>query len=90
MVSKEEKRLELLEQMRKSKSNWKKGDIEKLYKEFGFVIRHGGSHDVVTHPEFPKLRATLARHKALPKGYVQFAVKLVDQLLELKKEGNNG
>ena len=90
MVSKPEKRLELLEQMRRSKSNWRKEDIEKLYREFGFIIRHGGSHDVVTHPEFPKLRATLARHKALPKGYVQFAVKLIDQLLELQKEGNNG
>lgn len=90
MVSKVKKRLELLEQMRKSKSNWKKEDIEKLYREFGFVIRHGSSHDVVSHPEFPKLRATLARHRALPKGYVQFAVKLIDQLLELKKEGNNG
>ncbi|MEW6405090.1 MAG: hypothetical protein AB1649_25110 [Chloroflexota bacterium] len=90
MVSKADKRLELLEQMRKSKSNWKKEDIERLYKEFGFILRHGGSHDVVTHPKFPKLRATLARHKALPKGYVQFAVKLIDQLLELQKEGDNG
>jgi hypothetical protein len=89
MVSKAQKRLDLLEQMRRSKSNWKKEDIEKLYKEFGFIIRHGSNHDIVTHPEFPKLRATLARHKALPKGYVQFAVKLIDQLLELQKEGNN-
>jgi hypothetical protein len=90
MVPKPEKRLELLEQMRRSKSNWRKEDIEKLYREFGFIVRHGSSHDVVTHPEFPKLRATLARHKALPKGYVQFAVKLIDQLLELQKEGNDG
>jgi hypothetical protein len=89
MVSKAQKRLDLLEQMRKSKSNWKKEDIEKLYKEFGFIIRHGSNHDIVTHPEFPKLRATLARHRALPKGYVQFAVKLIDQLLELQKEGSN-
>lgn len=85
MVSKAEKRLELLEQMRKSKSNWKKEDIEKLYKEFGFIMRHGSNHDIVLHPEFPMLRATLARHKALPKGYVQFAVKLIDRLLELQK-----
>jgi len=85
MVSKAEKRLELLEQMRKSKSNWKKEDIEKLYKEFGFIMRHGSNHDIVLHPEFPMLRATLARHKALPKGYVQFAVKLIERLLELQK-----
>ncbi|RJP50815.1 MAG: hypothetical protein C4586_05240 [Anaerolineaceae bacterium] len=85
MVSKAEKRLELLEQMRKSKSNWKKEDIERLYREFGFIMRHGSNHDIVLHPEFPMLRATLARHKALPKGYVQFAVKLIDRLLELQK-----
>jgi len=88
MVSKAEKRLELLERMRKSKSNWKKEDIERLYKEFGFILRHGSNHDIVSHPDFPNLRATLARHKALPTGYVQFAVKLVDRLLELQKEGN--
>jgi len=89
MASKAEKRLELLEQMRKSKSNWKREDIERIYKEFGFILRHGSNHDVVSHPEFPILRATLARHKALPKGYIQFAVKLIDRLLELQKEGNN-
>lgn len=89
MVSKAEKRLELLEQMRRSKSNWKKEDIERLYKEFGFVLRHGSNHDIISHPDFPTLRATLARHKALPKGYVQFAVKLVEKLLELQKEGSN-
>jgi len=89
MTSKAQKRLDLLERMRKSKSNWKMEDLERLYKEFGFVIRHGSNHDIVSHPTFPKLRATLARHKPLPKGYVQFAVKLVDKLLELQKEGSN-
>lgn len=48
-------------------------------------MRHGSNHDIVLHPEFPMLRATLARHKALPKGYVQFAVKLIERLLELQK-----
>lgn len=90
MVSKSEKRLEFLEQMRRSKANWKKQDIEKLYWEFSFTIRHGGSHDIVAHPEFPALRATLARHNKLPKGYVQFAVKLIDRLLELETRGKNG
>jgi hypothetical protein len=89
MVSKAEKRLELLEQMRKSKANWKRDDIERLYKEFGFVIRHGSNHDIVTHPEYPILRATLARHRSLPKGYIQFAVKLIDKLLEIQKAGTN-
>jgi hypothetical protein len=83
MPSKAEK---LLEQMRTSKSNWKRADLDKLYKGFGFVISHGGSHDIVKHPTFRELRATLPRHRELAKGYVEFAVKLIDRLLELQKE----
>ncbi|MDI6770316.1 MAG: type II toxin-antitoxin system HicA family toxin [Anaerolineales bacterium] len=83
MPSKAEK---LLEQMRNSKSNWKRADLDKLYEEFGFVISHGGSHDIVKHPDFPLLRTSLPRHRVLAKGYVEFAVKLVDRLLELQKE----
>jgi len=86
MPSKAEK---LLEQMRNSKSNWKRGDLDKLYEGFGFSISHGGSHDIIKHPKFPQLRATLPRHWELAKGYVEFAVKLIDQLLELQK-GSEG
>jgi len=83
MPSKAEK---LLEQMRNSKSNWKRADLDRLYEGFGFVVSHGGSHDIVKHPDFPSLRATLPRHRELAKGYVEFAVKLIDRLLELRKE----
>jgi predicted RNA binding protein YcfA (HicA-like mRNA interferase family) len=76
----------LLEQMRNSKSNWKRTDLDKLYEGFGFVISHGGSHDIVKHPDFPRLRTSLPRHRILAKGYVEFAVKLVDRLLEFQKE----
>jgi hypothetical protein len=83
MPSKAEK---LLEQMRSSKSNWKRADLDTLYEGFGFIITHGGSHDIVKHPNFPELRATLPRHRVLAKGYVEFAVKLIGRLLELQKE----
>ena len=83
MFSKAEK---LLEQMRNSKSNWKRADLDTLYEGFGFVIKHGVSHDIAKHPNFPELRATLPRHRQLAKGYVEFAVKLVDKLLELQTE----
>lgn len=83
MPSKAEK---LLEQMKNSKSNWKRADLDTLYEGFGFVIKHGGNHDIVKHPKFPELRATLPRHRQLAKGYVEFAVKLVEKLLELQKE----
>ena len=83
MLSKAEK---LLEQMRSSKSNWKRADLDTLYEGFGFVITHGGSHDIVKHPDFPELRATLPRHRVLAKGYVEFEVKLIGRLLEFQKE----
>lgn len=83
MPSKAEK---LLEQMKNSKSNWKRADLDTLYEGFGFVIKHGSNHDIYKHPKFPELRATLPRHRQLAKGYVEFAVKLVEKLLELQKE----
>jgi hypothetical protein len=49
-------------------------------------MSHGGNHDIVKHPSYPFLRTTLPRHRELAKGYVEFAVKLVDRLLELQKE----
>lgn len=42
-----------------------------------------GKHDVVTHPDYPTLRATLPRHGGIAKGYVLFAVELVDRLKQL-------
>jgi predicted RNA binding protein YcfA (HicA-like mRNA interferase family) len=82
MTSKAEK---LLEQMRNSKTGWKRADLDKLYKGFGFVIKHGSNHDIMKHPDFPELRATLPRHRELARGYVEFAVKLIDRLNELQK-----
>lgn len=82
MPSKAEK---LLEKMRRTKSNWKRADLDALYQGFGFIITHGANHDVVKHPAFPQLRATLPRHRELAKGYVEYAVKLGDRLLELQR-----
>jgi hypothetical protein len=83
MPSKAEK---LLEQMRNSKSNWKRDDLSKLYIGFGFIITHGANHDIIKHPDFPRLRTTLPRHRVLAKGYVEFAVKLITELQALQKE----
>jgi hypothetical protein len=75
----------LLEQMRISKANWKTTDIARLYEGFGFIITHGANHDKIKHPDFPELRTTLPRHREVAKVYVEIAVTLVDQLLELQK-----
>jgi len=67
MVPKPEKRLELLEQMRKSKSNWKKEDIEKLYKEFGFTIRHAAVTMLLHTQSFQNYELLLPDTKPFPK-----------------------
>ena len=85
MTSKAEK---LLEQMRQSKANWKRKDLDKLYEGFGFIITHGSRHDKVKHPDFIKvreLRGTLPRHRFIDKVYVDDAIKRIDRLLELMK-----
>jgi len=36
------------------------------------------------HPDFPELKATVTRHRSLPMGYIQFAIKLIDRLKKIK------
>lgn len=74
----------LLERMRRSKSGWKRTDLDKLYEGYGFTIRHGSNHDVVTHPDYPQLRETLPRHNKVAIYLVRKAVKLVDKLIQLQ------
>jgi hypothetical protein len=72
--------------MRRSKAGWKREDIDTLYLGFGFIITPGKSHDIVKHPDFPQLRDVLPRHKFIAKGYVNDAIKLIEELERLKKD----
>jgi hypothetical protein len=72
--------------MRQSAANWTREDLERLYEGFGFNIRHGSKHDIVKHPDYPQLRATLPRHTTLAKAYIRTAVKLIDELENLRGE----
>lgn len=74
----------LLDKMRNSKNGWNRKDIDSLYLGFGFIMKHGSSHDIIVHPVYPQLRTTLPRHTFLAKGYVEFAVSMIDKLLELQ------
>ena len=76
----------LLDRMRASKSGWKRTDLDKLYLAFGFVIIHGAKHDIVKHPKYLFLRATIPRHNEIATGYIQYAIKLIDRM----KEEENG
>ena len=77
----------LLERMRASKAGWSRNEVAALYEQYGFAIRQGSSHDIVSHPEYPELRATLPRHDELAKAYVVHAVRLITRLKELRSGG---
>ena len=79
----------LLEKMRRSKSGWKYVDLDRLYRGLGFEKHEGGKHILYIHPAFPHIRATVTRHRSLPIGYIQHAIKSVDQLKQLLKGGNS-
>lgn len=62
--------------------------MDNLYSGFGFKIRHGSDHDVVSHPDFTdhlELRATLPRHSELATAYVRQAVVRIEILQELQR-----
>ncbi|MEO8610009.1 MAG: type II toxin-antitoxin system HicA family toxin [Chloroflexota bacterium] len=70
----------LLERMKASLNNWKYTDLERLYKGFGFEVRHGGNHDIFTHPDYPEIQQSVARHPKLSKAYVQDAIDAINKL----------
>lgn len=75
----------LLGRMRASKTGWKRNDLDRLYEGFGLIIKHGGGHDKVYHPDYPQIFAFLPRHTKLARGYVEEAVKNIDKLISLKE-----
>lgn len=81
-----EKASKLLERMRVSKTNWKRHDLETLYRGFGFVIESRTNHDLVSHPDFPQLISYLPRHTKIAKYVVEQAVRLVDELKKLQED----
>lgn len=77
----------LLERARGSAAGWTRNDLNRLYLAFGFVIESGSKHDVVKHPDYPQLRATLPRHTGdLALGYISYAVRLIEGLSKLAQE----
>ena len=80
-----EKKDKLLARAISSPAQWKRKDIDGLYKAYGFIIISGAKHDIVKHPDFPGLRATLPRHTSVHKVYVETAVVIIKKLLELKE-----
>ena len=74
----------LRKRMSASTSGWGWRDLDRIYISYGFKKREGSKHTVYSHPVHPHLRATVARHRSLPKGYVTTALRLVSELERLE------
>lgn len=84
--------LDLLEAMRRTRSGWGEQHFDRLYRSFGFqeITRPRAPHRVYVHPAHPHLRATVARHRSLAKGYAAMAVRLIDTLLAIERRERSG
>jgi hypothetical protein len=71
----------LLVRMRASKVGWGPNDLHTLYKGFEFRCREGARHRIYIHTRYPDIRDTVSRHGELPIGYVQDALKNIDEVL---------
>lgn len=76
----------LFARMQATKAGWGWQDLRTLYVSFGFDMRDKGKHTVFRHPKWKTLRATVARHRSLPIGYIQTAIRLITELKRLKGE----
>jgi hypothetical protein len=80
----------LLEQMRVSKKNWKRRDLETLYEGFGFIIESSrGPHDKVVHPDYRMLITSLPRHRELAVYLVDEAIRMIEKL-KILEQGKKG
>ena len=77
MAAKSEK---LLQRMRRAKANWKSRDLSDMLLGHGFQLRHGGNHDVFTHPDLPGEQLALPRHRTVMNVYITKAIKFIDKL----------
>jgi hypothetical protein len=76
--------VKLLERMRASKHGWGADDLDTLLTGFGFERRDGGKHRIYTHPDYPQLHETVSHQRDLPPGYVQTAIKDIEELGRLR------
>jgi hypothetical protein len=81
--------LVLLQRANSSPYGWKRGELDKLYNYYGFLIEAGAKHDIVKHPKYPDLRATLTRSSSeLHPDYIRHAVDMIGKFLEREKEND--
>jgi len=81
--------LKLLSRMRRSKSGYGESQLRKLYEGFGFIGRDKGDHVFYYHPDYPRVRGLVPRHRHLRDYVVSDAIDAIDELLALREEEAN-
>lgn len=79
----------LYERAKRRPNGWRRQEIDRLYYGFGFIIRSGSSHDIVSHPDNSYLRETLPRSNDVKPVYVRRAVRLIDTLMNQQESNSN-
>jgi len=70
----------LRQKMQRTKDGWNADDLRKLYEGFGFECREGGKHRICIHAAFRDIRTTIIRDGKVPAGYIQKALKHLDEV----------
>lgn len=74
----------LLARMKRTKAGWTHKDLDTLYRGFGFEVEEDGPHSMYIHSTYPQLRASVTRSHTVAIGYVQHALKLIEELKSLE------
>ena len=77
----------LLERMRASKADWSPQELLQVYRWLGFTVTAGAKHDLVQHPDYPLLIATVSRSQVLAKGYIETLLQLEAKLRQARAAG---
>ena len=76
----------IFRRMQRTLSGWNPEDFATLYNGYGFEAREGCGHTIYVHKTRRHLRATVARHGPLAKGYAEHAIGLIEQLHALQAQ----
>ena len=69
--------VELLERMKQSGHGWTSAKIAQVYTGFGFSVREGGKHIIVSHPVFTTLNQSITYGKP-DAGYVDSLIDMIE------------
>jgi hypothetical protein len=84
MPSRADKRLRKL---RDTKAGWTTKELSKVYEDFGFHIRKGTKHYIITHPDFSEIRDMLPYETGeISPDYPRDALKSINLVLAKQEQ----